>query len=153
MKNSIFMLVKYHHEQMRCALNWHAFVWNNFPAAHLFALHDRLLSGCRGNNSPVAPWTELQGQREPRHQLHSELCHTHFIIHHPDAHLSQDRWRQRGQHLQQVPAKDEYCTMLTPHSHKHSKWLTCTVVVPTALPCSSTPSCTLATSGSAMFRE
>lgn len=127
---------------------------NNFPVTYLFELCDRLPRGCRGDDGPVAPRAELQGQRESRHQLHSELCHTHFVIHHPDAPLSQDRGRQRREHLQQVQPQS-HCRWEAAQTHTgaHTSWLTCTVVVPTARPCSTTPSCNRATSGSATFRE
>lgn len=46
-----------------------------------------------------------------------------------------------------------FTALLKPHTNTHRLWITCTVVVPTARPCSTTPSCTRATSGSDTFRE
>ena len=150
-------------QQLSGAPHFLCFACHNFPVTYLFELRDRLPGGCRGNDGPVAPRAELQGQRESGNQLHPQLRHTHFVVHHPDAPLSQHRRRHRGQHLRQVNPHHNCrwihktvaraATAKATQPHRRTSRLTWTAVAPTARPCTTTPSSTLATSGSATLRE
>lgn len=60
---------------------------------------EQLLGHSCGHDGPAGGCTGLQEQREPRHQLHPQVCDGHFVIQHCHCLLCQDGVRQRGQNL------------------------------------------------------
>lgn len=66
---------------LKCASN---------PPPYLFRPLQKFLSHCSGKDGSVASWAELQGERQPCHQLHPEVCDGHLLVQHGDGLFSED---------------------------------------------------------------